>query len=175
MIVKCSFTQYAINDFAAVREMNDIAEMIQQMQSIDLLKIGSSSVYKISMNIIEELRMPHFKHTAKSECDFYIADLVRTDKQIDNIVRKQCKETNTEINIIPKPVGVPAILTGMQVRPGSVQGFFKQRFVPGGVNITWHILDPKTDIVVDKNLHQIYPKQTGAFPAVIQRLLQNTK
>lgn len=179
MAVKCDYTQYAINGFSVVSaEMNDVSKLIQEMQSSDLMHIGTLPVYKISMRVNETYNTANFKHTSNSECEFYIADHVQTDTQINDAIRKKYKD----IKSIPTTVGKPAILEDVSdetLMMGGLRGkestSFGPRAVSVGKNIDWHVLDPEKDIVVDKKLHQIYPQKTGTLPVMIQKLLQKTK
>lgn len=181
MTMQCEFTKYYINGNAISSPATDtVSKMIQNIQSPDTLQNSDFPAYKIVITVSEEFEKKSgfstFYQMTKREYNFYIADNIQTDAQIHGSISKQHPDDIAEI---PTPVNKPAILTGIYDKTymaGGLRGeFSRPHAVKVGKIVYWHVLNHKNDIVVDKNLHQIYPTKTGALPVVIQRLLQKTK
>lgn len=98
------------------------------------------------------------------EYKFYIAENIHTDYELANLMSKKYGYYVS----MPRGVGEPAVLTSVYNERQCMIGRPDKH---GKINIDWHVLDPNKDIVLDKNLYQIYPEKTKQFPTDIQNLL----
>ena len=177
MNTECFYTKFAINGYQFSSEITDSVEkLFWQMKSKNLLMFGNHPVYKININVKENVHNANFYRNVQSEYEIFTASDIKTDEQICQSVRKEYDK----IQHMPDVLGVPAILTKVSdVYHGF--GILQRRPIYGvkrtvaGKDIEWHILNPDSDIVIDKNLNQIYPEKTGAMPMILQELLQRTK
>lgn len=178
-----SFTMHAVDGFVvSSKEANTMNELIQTISSDNILKMGDVPVYEIKLQIKETIfkQRPKMVKKSNTEYTFYVADKIQTALEINRAMFK--KYGKTGIHSIPSPVGQPAILTSVTNETSFPTGLHMNDMdypepqpVSGAKDIDWHILDEKTDIVLDGKLCQIYPKKTGKYPAFIRDLLQKTK
>ena len=178
-----SFTQRAIDGFeVSSGDFTDIVDFMRKIQSENLLRQGSAPVYEMSIRINEFTitHVPKMVRKSTTEYTFYVADKIQTDIEINRAIFK--KYGKPKIASIPSPTSQPAILTRVtdaETFPTGLimdgQGYFEPQPASPGKDIDWHILNEKTDIVLDNYLRQVYPTRTGKCPAFIQELLQKTK
>ena len=151
----------------------DINAVLQEQ--LKYLSAPSADIYEIEINITAPVREKSV--ASKPQCRgyrFYVADDIKTDTQIlADVQKKYDNVLNTWT-----PVGKPAVLTAVFGKRVHVVFPSDKDAQPAKTPIQvveWHILNPNKDIVVDRNLHQIYPVKTGAYPTMIQKLLEKQR
>lgn len=151
----------------------DIDELKRFIELMDF-----DDIYKISIQVKKQYERRASKYVGFYEHNFYVADSIQTDTQILNYVRTKYPDDVQHHQI---PVDKPAILTDIvddvPVAPGLVMNpyTYETRNGSSSKHIFWRELNPKKDIVINRNLHQIYPENTGKYPTVIEKLLQKKR
>lgn len=152
----------------AVYYVSDISELknfINQWTDVYRIKITTEiSKRKISGGLVQN-------NTNIKEYNYYIADEIKTAGEL---LDTDDKEFQPQINDENK--NAPALIVG--ITPSRLTGFGlrKDAFSPATEFwskpiVSWHKLNPDTDIVLNYNLKQIYPYNTGKTPKAIERAL----
>lgn len=154
-----------------------IRSSFKNIEDIKKLLSVNKNVYKIevikttenhSMNSVLET---HYVETKK--LPLWVADEITNAKKI--------KKSNPKFRFYPEinsmNLNVPAIQTDVhtQYSVGLKKiGVFEPCVFPVSTTVYWHELD-NNDIVVNKDMKQIYPKTTGKIPEILGKILQNVR
>lgn len=178
---KIDLNKYAL--FGTINKKHDCVLYMQTPNTQTIVNREIKTVADIVANIERFTDVFKIKIVKSETCD-------KTDKNISgHHQRKQTQEywiagevTNfrkLEMNksaFSPEPTDktmfVPIILKGKS-NPFAQHLQIKKNQIPTG-GILWHELTSK-DIVLDKNLRQIYPQATKQIPQAIIELFQRTK
>ena len=137
----------------------------KNIEDIKKLLFNNVNVYKI------ELSKTHNVKTKK--LSLWVAEEITSAKKIKN--------SNPRFRFFPEinsmNLNVPAIQIGVHTDYCvglKEMGATEPCIFPVSTNVFWHELD-NNDIVVNKDMKQIYPKITGTIPEILAKMLQNVR
>lgn len=138
-------------------DMCDLRDTIQKLDD----------VYRIS---ITQIRV--FKHKLKKEFfDFYVADEIKSISQYGARLRQitgnfaQLYYPDVGPNDATRPAAINNIIDSISLNLGTVVHKY----------VYWKPLNPKHDIVINRNLNQIYPIKTGNKPMLLKKLMEKAR
>ncbi|MDW2996270.1 MAG: hypothetical protein R8M71_04910 [Alphaproteobacteria bacterium] len=154
-----------------------IRSKFKNIEDIKKLLSDNKNVYKIEAiktkenHSINSVLETHNVETKK--LPLWVAD------EITNV--KKIKRSNPRFDFFPKinsmNLNVPAIQTGIHTvySVGMKElAAIEPCVFPVSTTVFWHELD-NNDIVVNKDMKQVYPKTTGKIPEVLAKMLQNVR
>ena len=148
-----------------VSDISDLKNLINQWTDVYRIKITTEiSKRKTSGGLVQN-------NTKIKEYNYYIADEIKTAGELLDADDKEFQPpiNNENKNVPALIVGItPSMLTGFGLRKDvwSPATEFKTKPI-----VEWHKLNCDTDIVLNRNLKQIYPYKTGKIPKAIERTL----
>ncbi len=152
-----------------VSDISDLKNFINQWTDVYRIKITIEiSKRKISGGLVKN-------NTKIKEYNYYIADEIKTAGELldtdDKEIQPQINDENK--NAPALIVGItPSMLTGFGLRKDAFSPATEFRSKP---IVNWHKLNPDTDIVLNRNLKQIYPYKTGKIPKAIEHTLRSNQ
>ena len=155
----------ANGNFKSIDDMKKILSVNADIYRLEVIRIVEN--YNLQTNfttqILETETLP-----------LWVADEITNAKNI----KKSNQGAKFSPAITDKNMNVPAIQTGINTQ--HCIGMRKPGFhaaphpIPVSTTVAWHELG-NTDIVVNKNMNQIYPTTTGKTPEILAKLLQNVR
>ncbi len=153
------------NSVYYVSDISELKNLINRWTDVYRIEIiTQTSKRKISGGLVKN-------NTKIKEYNYYIADEIKTAGEL---LDADDKEFQPPINNENK--NVPALIVG--VLPSEIIGYGLRKDVLSPAAefktkpiVEWHKLNPDTDIVLNRNLKQIYPYNTGKIPAAIKYTL----
>ena len=153
----------------AVYYVSDISEfknLVNQWTDVYRIKITTEiSKRKISGGLVQN-------NTKIKEYNYYIADEIKTAGELLDTDDKEFQPQISDEN-----KNAPALIVG--ITPSRLTGFGLRKDALSPATefwskpiVSWHKLNPDTDIVLNHNLKQIYPYNTGKTPKAIERALR---
>lgn len=152
-----------------VSDISDLKNFINQWTDVYRIKITTEiSKRKISGGLVKN-------NTKIKEYNYYIADEIKTAGELLDADDKEFQPpiNNENKNVPALIVGItPSMLTGFGLRKDiwSPATEFKTKPI-----VEWHKLNCDTDIVLNRNLKQIYPYKTGKIPKAIEHTLRSNQ
>ncbi len=154
-----------------------IKSNFKNIEDIKKLLSVNANVYKIE--IIKTIKSHYMNSVLEThnvetkKLPLWVAD------EITNV--KKIKRSNPRFDFFPKinsmNLNVPAIQTGIHTvySVGMKElAAIEPCVFPVSTTVFWHELD-NNDIVVNKDMKQVYPKTTGKIPEVLAKMLQNVR
>lgn len=156
----------------AVHYVSDISELknlVNQWTDVYRIEIITQTCKrKISPGLVQN-------NTNIKEYNYYIADEIKTVGEfLDTDDKEFLPQISDENKNAPALiVGItPSMLTGFGLRKDALSPATEFRSKP---IVNWHKLNLDTDIVLNHNLKQIYPYNTGKTPKAIERALHTNQ
>lgn len=150
-----------------IKNVNDIVNILASMNDIYKIEVFRiKENYNIRTNlatkILEQETLP-----------LWVADEISNVRKI----QKATGKAKLEPEVTEKNINNPAIQTGTHTQYSvalRTNMYSAPRRVPVAKIVMWRELTDK-DIVVNKNMKQIYPTVTAKVPEVLSRLLENVR
>lgn len=148
-----------------ISDISELKHIINQWTDVYRIEIITQvNKHKISRGLTQV-------NATIKEYNYYIADEIKTAGELLNADDKNCLP---QIN--DKDKNAPALITGTTPSMLTGYGLRKSTLSPASEFwsepiVHWYKLNPDTDIVLNRNLKQIYPYNTGKTPKVIERAL----
>jgi len=151
------FTNINLGNLPPLKDVHDLDQFKSYINYHDIRMPYKVSVARI-INIINE-RTNEITQIKDDELIFYVSDKISYPEQIHTYMKKYYGDEKYFFS--PGSDNAPGLLDAV---------------VPEGANACakWHILTD-SDIVVDKNLHQIWKNKTGKTPLILLNLFKRTK
>ena len=150
------------------KNIEDIKKLL--FVNVNVYKIELSKTIKENHCMSSGLKTDNVK---TKKLSLWVAEEITSAKKIKN--------SNPRFRFFPEinsmNLNVPAIQTGVHTDYCvglKEMGATEPCVFPVSTNVFWHELD-NNDIVVNKDMKQIYPKTTGTIPEILAKMLQNVR
>lgn len=147
----------------AVEKIRKMLETESNCYRIEVIKIKEN--YNIATGVAT-------KFLEREALPMWVTNEITSAKKI----KKNTPNAKFEPNITAENMNAPAIKKGIYIQHsmGPKTGMETAKQNPASTTIVWHELTVK-DVVVNKDLKQIYPTATGKMPTLLIELLQHVR